>query len=61
MLCLKHRKEVFMRTLEVWVIELLEDIKRASEKGENYNLHLESPAGDEIAKAYDDTKWIEIY
>lgn len=48
-------------TLEEWVIYLLEGIKTAAEKGENYDLHLESPYVAEIAKAYEDTKWIEIY
>lgn len=57
---MKHRKEVFMETLEAWVVQLLEDIKRASEKGENYDLHLESQAVAEIANAYENIKWIEI-
>jgi len=47
--------------LESWVIELLDDIKEASEAGENYDLHLESPLVDEIADAYRHTAWIEIY
>lgn len=47
--------------LESWIIELLEDIKEASEKGENYDLHLEKEMVKEIADAYDKSKWIEIY
>lgn len=47
--------------LETWVVELLDDILTASEKGENYDLHLELPFVNEIAKAYKDTEWIEIY
>ena len=47
--------------LETWVIHLLKDIETAAEKGENYDLHLEFPAVDEIAEAYRHTKWIEIY
>lgn len=48
-------------TLKEWVIYLLDDIKAAAEKGENYDLHLESPAVAEIAKAYEHTKWVKIY
>lgn len=47
--------------LESWIIKLLEDIKEASEKGENYDLHLEKETVKEIADAYGDAKWIEIY
>jgi len=47
--------------LELWVTELLDDIKTAAEKGENYDLHLEPDAVSEIAKAYEDTPCIEIY
>lgn len=47
--------------LESWVIELLDDIKEASEAGKNYDLHLESPLVDEIAEAYRHTARIEIY
>lgn len=56
----KHRKDSIM-TLESWVIELLEDIKEASEAGENYDLHMESQLVDEIADEYNHTAWIEIY
>lgn len=48
-------------TLEEWVIELLEDVQKAAEKGENYDLHLEPQMAEEIAKAYALAKWIEIY
>ena len=47
--------------LETWIIHLLKDIKTAAEKGENYDLHLDPPAVDEIAEAYSRTEWIEIY
>lgn len=47
--------------LESWIIVLLDDIRTAAEKGENYDLHLESTAVVDIAKAYEKTKWIEIY
>lgn len=57
----KHRKEVFAMNLESWIVELLQDIQTAAEKGENYDLHLEFPAVEEITEAYHDTKWIEIY
>jgi hypothetical protein len=48
-------------TLEEWVITLLEDIKEAGEKGENFDLHLEKEMVKEIADAYDKSEWIEIY
>lgn len=47
--------------LEDWVTELLNDIKEADAKGENFDLHLEKEMVKEIADAYDATKWIEIY
>lgn len=47
--------------LETWVVELLKDIQTAAKNGENYDLHLEFPAVDEIAEAYHRTRWIEIY
>lgn len=47
--------------LESWIVELLQDIQTAAEKGENYDLHLEFPAVEEITEAYHNTKWIEIY
>ena len=47
--------------LETWVMDLLQDIQKAAEKGENYDLHLESIVVNEIAKAYKQTEWIEIY
>ena len=48
-------------SLESWVTEVLDDIKEAAEKGENYDLHLEASVVKEIAAAYDETQWIEIY
>lgn len=47
--------------LETWVTKLLQDIQTAAEKGENYDLHLELPAVEEIADAYSHVNWIEIY
>ena len=47
--------------LETWVVDLLKDIKEASEKGENFDLHLEKEAVQEIASAFDAVDWIEIY
>lgn len=47
--------------LETWVIRLLDEIQDASDKNENYDLHLESSVVSEIAEAYEHTKWIEIY
>lgn len=47
--------------LENWVVNLLKDIQTASEKGENYDLHLEAGAVNEIANLYKGTSWIEIY
>ena len=47
--------------LETWVIDLLKDIQTAAEKGENYDLHLEFPTVNEIAEAYKQVDWIEIY
>jgi hypothetical protein len=47
--------------LESWVIGLLDCIQMLSEKGENFDLHLESEAVNEIAEAYKRTEWIEIY
>ena len=50
-----------MNDLENWVVELLEDIKEASCKGENFDLHLENEQIKEIADLYDAVEWIEIY
>lgn len=47
--------------LETWIMELLNDIKEASVKGENFDLHLEKEVVKEIADAYNTTTWIEIY
>ena len=47
--------------LETWVNDLLKDIETAAEKGENYDLHLEAPLVEDIATAYKNTEWIEIY
>lgn len=47
--------------LEDWVINLLNEIKEAAYKGENFDLHLENDAAKEIAVEYENTTWIEIY
>lgn len=47
--------------IEAWVIELLQDIQTAAEKGENYDLHMEAVYVKDIAEAYNKTTWIEIY
>lgn len=47
--------------LENWVVDLLESIKEESEKGGNFDLHLEKEMVKEIADAYNSTTWIEIY
>ena len=47
--------------LEMWIIVLLDSIKEAGNKGKNFDLHLDNDTAKEIARAYDNTKWIEIY
>lgn len=47
--------------LESWVINLLEDIKTSADKSENFDLHLEADTAKDIAHAYDEASWIEIY
>lgn len=47
--------------LESWVVDLLKDIKEAAEKGENFDLHMEAVYVTDVAQAYDETTWIEIY
>ena len=47
--------------LETWVIRLLDEIQGAANRNENYDLHLKSTVVTEIAKAYEDAEWIEIY
>lgn len=43
-----------------FVIDILEDIKKAAESGENYDLHMEASMVQVIAQQYKDCKWIEI-
>lgn len=50
-----------MTDIETFITELLEDIKEAGNKNENFDLHMEAPQVKEIADAYNNTKWIEIY
>ena len=47
--------------LESWVTALLEEIKEAAEKGENFDLHMHASYVTEVAQAYDKAEWIEIY
>ena len=47
--------------LEIWIFHLLKDIETAAEKGENYDLHLEPPAVEEITEAFHNMRWFEIY
>lgn len=47
--------------LESFVIELLNDIKEAGLKNENFDLHLEAASTKEMAEAIDKMQWIEIY
>lgn len=48
-------------TLETWIIALLEAIKEAGEKDENFDLHLEKEMVKEIVEAYDTSSCIEIF
>jgi hypothetical protein len=50
-----------MNTIESFVIELLNDIKSAAIKNENFDLHMEATYVREIAEEIDKVKWIEIY
>jgi hypothetical protein len=47
--------------LEAWLFKLLEDIEKASEKDEEYDLHLDLPAVDEITEAFHNMRWFDIY
>jgi hypothetical protein len=47
--------------LEQWTVNLFKSIEEAANNGENFDLHLENEAAKEIASAYNETKWIEIY
>ena len=47
-------------TLEEWVINLLNDIKDAALKSENFDLHLESKMVKELAEEWNTCKYIEI-
>ena len=50
-----------MINMELWVDELLSNIKVAAEKGENYDLHLESSLVKELADEIEKLTYIEIY
>lgn len=47
--------------MENFVSELLNDIKEAGLKNENFDLHLEASYTKELAEAIDNIEWIEIY
>lgn len=46
--------------IENFVRELLDDIKEAGFKNENFDLHLEAVYTKELAEAIDNIKWMEI-
>lgn len=46
--------------IENWTIELFEAIGKAAEKNENFDLHLESEAVQELASGIRSLNWIEI-
>lgn len=45
---------------ETWIMALIYDIRKAAEKGENFDLHMERERVAEVVEAYNDCKWIEI-
>lgn len=47
--------------IEQWTIELFKAIEEAAEKGENFDLHLESEAVQELAFESRSLQWIEMY
>lgn len=50
-----------MNDIENFVVQLLEDIKKAGLNSENFDLHLEAVVTKEMASEIDNLKWIEIY
>lgn len=50
-----------MNDIENFVVQLLEDIRKAGLKNENFDLHLEASVTKEMAEEIDKTEWIEIY
>jgi hypothetical protein len=50
-----------MINMELWVDELLSNIKAAGDKGENYDLHLEAVHVKELADEIEKLSYIEIY
>lgn len=54
-------KPVAVNHLEQWVLVLLKEIEEAAEKNENYDLHLEKEAVQDIAYESRSLEWIEIY
>lgn len=49
-----------MIDMEDWVCELLDDIEKAAEKNENYDLHLEAPMVKELADSLKGITNIEL-
>ena len=47
--------------LESWFVQLMDDITKAAYDGTTFDIHLENEAVKEIAAAYEQTKFIEIY
>ena len=50
-----------MTDIETFIIDLLDDIKKASNKNENFDLHMEATLVKEVTEAYEKTQWFEIY
>ena len=47
--------------LEDWFIDLLKEIEQAAENNEEYNLHLDKKAVQDLAFESRSLEWIEIY
>ena len=53
--------QVKVNHLENWFIDLLKEIEQAAEKNEEYNLHLDKKAVQDLAFESRSLEWIEIY
>lgn len=47
--------------MENFVVKLLDDIKEAGFKNENFDLHLEAEYTKALAEVIDNIEWVEIY
>ena len=47
--------------LEEWVIDVLNEITKASKENKSVNIHITKEFVKEIAENYEATKWIEMY